>query len=167
VNSKITRIVSRVTSRTWVGMPLCRNEEWHNVNISTTKQILLTALTLRSFPTSFQPILAKFLTSRKNIQKDAEKIHSYLMPLIKERRIHSNKNLLTCDEDILEWMTTLAEGSEQATTDLATRYVFSVIGSLYTVSAGLVDCLYDLAEKQEYINILRLEASQVLAEDNK
>ncbi|KAJ2994194.1 hypothetical protein NUW58_g1622 [Xylaria curta] len=58
-----------------------------------------------------------------------------------------------------------AEGEERSPKNLATRYIFTVIGSLYTVSAGLVDCLYDLTAHPEYIQPLRDEVRQAVAEE--
>lgn len=65
----------------------------------------------------------------------------------------------------MQWMMDAAEGEERDAENLATRYVFSIIGSLYTVSAGLVDCLYDLIARPEYMHELRAELTDALRED--
>ncbi|KAK6605238.1 cytochrome P450 [Botrytis cinerea] len=162
----ITRVISRVTSRTWIGLPLCRDDEWHSTNLATTESIFITALTMRNFPTFLHPLLGILLPSRRNVQRGLKKVQAHLVPVIQERRrLEQEDPLYVKPNDVLQWMMDLANEEEWQAENLATRYVFSVIGSLYTVSAGIVDCLYDLIERPEYLAMLREEAEKVLQED--
>ncbi|KAH8655096.1 cytochrome P450 [Tricladium varicosporioides] len=168
LNNIMTRVISRMTSRTWIGDPLCRNDDWHSTNLSTTEQIFITALALRLAPRFLQPFFHRLLPSRLKLRKGIEKVHSYLIPII-----HRRQHLHQYDEkppesphDVLQWMIDLADEDEKEPQDLATRYVFAVIGSLFTVSSSLVDCLYDLIEQQGMISKLRIEAESVLSEDS-
>ncbi|KAF4635644.1 hypothetical protein G7Y89_g2444 [Cudoniella acicularis] len=169
LNNIMTRVISRMTSRTWVGNPLCRNDDWHSTNLSTTEQIFHTALALRVVPSSLQPFLHCLLPSRMKLRRGLEQIHSYLIPIILQRQ-----RSLQCDErppesphDVLQWMIDLADQEQNKPQNLATRYVFAVIGSLFTVSSGLVDCLYDLTENPEMTRVLRIEAQSVTSGDSE
>lgn len=67
---------------------------------------------------------------------------------------------------MIQWMLDAADSEEERNTvNLATRYVYAVIGSLFTVSAALVDCVYDLVAYPEHIAPLREEVERVLKED--
>ncbi|KAI1464315.1 cytochrome P450 [Daldinia caldariorum] len=166
-NVVMTRIISRLTSRTWVGFPLCRNEDWHSDNIYTTSQIFLTALILKCLPGVLHPIVGPVLPTRRKLRQGLKRVHSYLIPLIEERRRQAREGSegYLKPEDVLQWMIDEAEGDERSAQNIATRYVFSVIGSLYTVSAGLIDCLYDLVVHPEYLEPLREEVRHVLEDD--
>jgi Cytochrome P450 len=87
-----------------------------------------------------------------------------LIPVINERR----KILAeggTLDEDIITWMMELANEKEYPAENLAQRYIYTIIGSMHTVTAAVVDTIYDLCARPEYIPELREEVEQVLAED--
>lgn len=166
MNTVMTRVISRLTSRTWVGGELARNNAWHTANIETTQQIFLTALVLKCVPGVLRPLVASLLPTRRKLKKCIERVQSYLVPEI-ERRILQMKEQGRDDapEDVLQWMLETGTKEEREPSNLATRYVFAVIGSLFTVSAGLVDCLYDLTAHPEYLEPLREEVQQALAEE--
>ncbi|KAI0474456.1 cytochrome P450 [Xylaria cf. heliscus] len=157
----------RVTSRFWVGFPLCRNEEWHTANIYTTSRIFYTALILKCLPVFLHGIVVPLLPFKRQLQHGLDRVFSHLIPLIKDRiRQRSGEDpSKQCAEDVLQWMIDAAEGEEKSPENLALRYVFTIIGSLYTVSGGLVDCLYDLTAYPEYISPLRDEVRQALASE--
>lgn len=107
------------------------------------------------------------LPMRRKLQQGLDQIRSFLVPLIEERRrreIEEGEGYEKA-EDVLQWMMDGAEGEEWEAENLATRYAFAVIGSLFTVSAGLVDCIYDLTARPEYLEPLRQEIRKTLEED--
>ncbi|KAK4174301.1 cytochrome P450 [Triangularia setosa] len=161
-----TRIISRLTTRVWVGKELSRNNTWHTDNIWTTENIFITALLLRFVPPVLHPVLGACLPTRRRIREGIRKVQSYLVPLIEERRRRQAQHgaALEPEEDVLQWLMDGASEEESPAENLAERYVYSVIGSLYTVSGALTDCLFDLAEHPEYVEPLRQELRQTLAE---
>lgn len=166
MNLIMTRVISRLTSRTWVGQELARNDAWHTANIETTEQIFITALILKCLPGFLRPVVLPLLPSRKKLRKCIERVHSFLVPEIERRLARMNKgNGADEPEDELQWMLEAGTEEEREPSNLATRYVFAVIGSLFTVSAGLVDCLYYMTAHPEYLEPLREEVQQVLAEE--
>ncbi|KAI1273002.1 cytochrome P450 [Xylaria sp. FL0933] len=164
LNTIMTRIISRLTSRTWVGLPLCRNEDWHSANVYTTSQIFYTALMLKCLPVFLHSAVGALSPTRRKLKQGLRRVASHLIPLIEMRKSQKSGEGLSekCPEDVLQWMIDTAEGEEQSPENLALRYTFTVIGSLYTVSAGLVDCMYDLAAHPEYMQLLRDEVRQAL-----
>lgn len=170
----MTRIISRLTSRTWVGSSLSRDDGWHSANLYATANIFYTALILKCLPSFLQPVVGRLLPTRWRLQHGLRRVQAYLVPMIEERkrrypypqdREGDDADADDRPQDVLQWMLDAAEGEECESVNLATRYVFSVIGSLYTVSAGLVDCVYDVIARPEYLDSLRDEVRRVLAED--
>ncbi|KAK3367922.1 cytochrome P450 [Podospora didyma] len=160
----MTRLISRLTSRVWVGKELSRNNEWHTVNIATTENIFITALALRCLPPALHPVVAAVIPTRRRIRQGMGRVQSFLVPVIKERRRRQAEEgkLYEKPDDVLQWLMDGASDEEQAADNLAARYVYSVIGSLYTVVGALVDCLYDVSEHPEYRVPLQQEVGQAL-----
>ena len=68
-------------------------------------------------------------------------------------------------EDVLQWMMDLADEKEEQPENLATRYIYAILGSLFSVSGSIKDTLYDVCARPEYISSLREEIEQALTED--
>lgn len=170
LNDVMTRVVSHLTAATWVGGDLARNEEWHKANAETTANIFTLAIALKVLPAFLQPLAAPVLPMKKKLDGGLERVHAFLVPLIEERKRLVERNEKEKEkekpEDMIQWMLDAAESEqERDTVNLATRYVYAVIGSLFTVSAALVDCVYDLVAYPEHIAPLREEVERVLKED--
>ncbi|KAF8154353.1 hypothetical protein K438DRAFT_361398 [Mycena galopus ATCC 62051] len=71
VVSTVTQIISRITTRVFVGLPLCRNKEYldltngHNIRVFAASQIL------RICPDFLKPIIAPIITTRKSAVRHA------------------------------------------------------------------------------------------------
>ena len=96
------------------------------------------------------------------------RIHSLLIPVINKRR----EKEATMDEsyekptDVIQWMMDLANEKESPAENLATRYVYTIIGSMHTVTSAIKDTLYDICARPEYVDPLREELEHVLREDS-
>ena len=71
------------------------------------------------------------------------------------------------EEDVITWMMELASENESPAENLAQRYIYTIISSMHTVTAAVVDTVYDLCARPEYIEPLREEIAQVLLEDSE
>jgi cytochrome P450 len=69
------------------------------------------------------------------------------------------------DEDIITWMMELANDDEYPAENIAHRYIYTIIGTMHTVTAAVVDTIYDLCDKQDYIKPLREEVLQAMKEE--
>lgn len=68
-------------------------------------------------------------------------------------------------EDIIQWMMDLANEQETDAANLASRYVYTILGSMHTVRSAIIDTLYDICAHPEYLQPLRDEIGQALRED--
>ncbi|KAL1862626.1 hypothetical protein Daus18300_008423 [Diaporthe australafricana] len=163
LNDVMTRVISHLTARTWVGRDLARNEEWHTANLETTASVFTLAVALKLLPAFLQPVVAPLLPMKGKLGRGLRRVRAFLVPLIEERKALGEGD--ERPDDMIQWMLDAAEGEERDTVNLATRYVYAAIGSLFTVSAALVDCVYDLAAYPEHLAPLREEVERVLKED--
>ena len=164
-NLVILRIVSRITARVFFGLELCRDTNWLELNIQTVEEIFATAVILRHLPPLLHPFLYVCIPSYWKLRKCTKRIHEYLVPLINERRRVEAAGSYKKPEDVLQWMMDLAKGKEREPEDLTNRYIFTIIGSMHTVTSAVVDSMYDLAGRPEYTLPLREELEIALHED--
>jgi cytochrome P450 len=92
-----------------------------------------------------------------------KRIHGFLVLLINERRQRQAKGE-KLDEYIMTWMMELANDAEYPAENIAQRYIYTIIGSMHTVTAAVVNTVYDLCERPDYVEPLRQEVAQVLEE---
>lgn len=164
----MTRVVSRMASHVWFGdNPMCRDEVWTALNMEVIENICFVALIFKALPGILHPILGRILPQKRKLWRSMDRVHSYVVPLIEERRKQEalQGESYSKPNDMLQWFMDDAGEDEQDPTGLSMRYIFAVLGSLYLVSNAMVDVLYDLTAHPEYVEPLREEVRQVLAED--
>ena len=158
--------ITRATARMFVGFPLCRNEDWLSLNMSIVRDIILTLIIMRNFPPWLCPLIGVCIPSRRKIRRSLRRITLILTPMIEERRLKEKTQGSAYEkpEDVIQYMMDLANEKESNPEAIATRYVFTILGSMHIVMEGLVDTLYEIIARPEYLIPLRTEMEQVLTE---
>ncbi|KAL8923013.1 MAG: hypothetical protein Q9208_004825 [Pyrenodesmia sp. 3 TL-2023] len=166
-NTVILRIVSRITLRTFVGKPLCRNEELLRLNCQIVEQIFTTMVIMRLFPLFLHPLIARLLPPYWRIRRVKARIVAIVAPMIRDRRRLQSASDESAEkpEDVIQWMMELAKGDESDAENIATRYIYAVLGSLFSVSGAIKDTLYEISARPGYAASLREEIGAALAED--
>ena len=161
-------MVSRLTARIFVGFPLCRNEKWLSINAGIVEELFKTMFVLRLFPPMFHPIVSVLLPFQWRLWSYLRQIHSLLIPMIEQRRDSGKEELGIYEkpQDIIQWMMDLANEQESDPANLASRYVYTILGSIHTVRGAIIDTLYDIcAHQDEYLQPLRIEMEQAIRDD--
>ena len=96
------------------------------------------------------PVVGALLPSRRNLQRCTKRIHEFLVPLVNDRRQRQARGD-ELEEDIITWMMELANDDEYPAENIGQRYIYTIIGSMHTVTAAVVNTIYDLCDKQAYI----------------
>ncbi|KAL9013477.1 MAG: hypothetical protein Q9173_001833 [Seirophora scorigena] len=164
-NTIILRIVSRITLRTFVGLPLCRNEELLRLNCQIVEHIFTTMVIMRLFPLFLHPVIARLLPPYWHIQRIKARIVAIVAPMIRHRQSSAEKSDHKPPEDVLQWYIDLAKPEEAHPDNIATRYIYAVLGSLFSVSGAVKDTLYEMCARPECVAPLREEISAALQED--
>ncbi|KAF8825453.1 hypothetical protein HHX47_DHR7000510 [Lentinula edodes] len=76
------QIVGRTANRFFVGLPLCRDSDWLDLNTNFAVEVFISAMIINLFPSFLKPIAGRFLTRMPSSMKRATK---HLAPIIKER----------------------------------------------------------------------------------
>ncbi|KAF7360043.1 hypothetical protein MVEN_00732100 [Mycena venus] len=157
------QVVARTSNRLFVGLPLCRDPEYLQLNIDYTVTIFTRGQMIGLMPNFLKPILAPLFSTRKSSLRHALK---FLGPLIDERLEKENEygnDWPGRPNDLISWLLDLAEGEERTTPALALRVLATNMAAIHTSSTTLTAALYDLAVHPEHILPMREEAERVIA----
>ncbi|KAF8154349.1 cytochrome P450 [Mycena galopus ATCC 62051] len=159
----VTQIISRITARVFVGLPLCRNKEYldltsgHNIRVFAASQIL------RICPDFLKPIIAPIITTRKSAVRHALTL---LGPMIEERleiEREVGRDWPDRPNDLVSWLLDFAEGDNR-TPEALVRRILTLNLAAHNTWMSMTAALYDLAKYPEYVLPLREEAERVVAE---
>ncbi|KAJ7629833.1 cytochrome P450 [Mycena rosella] len=130
----LMQIVARTSNRLFVGLPLCRDKEYLDLNINYTVSVFTRGQIIRLFPEFLKPLVAPLLSSRKSSLRHALK---FLGPLIDARladeRAHGPE-WAERPNDLISWLLDLATGEERTTPALALRVLITNMAAIHTSS---------------------------------
>lgn len=167
INSKLLRIVAKVSGRIFIGPELCRSEEYIDAAINYTIDIMTAqrAITMlspwkRMFKASSLPEV-KALHARERAAKD------YLRPIIKQRERAAREDPdYQKPDDLLQWV--LDDGQikygQQGEQELAGIQLGLTFAAIHTTSMTTTNAFYNIAATPEIIPELREEIRSVLNE---
>ncbi|KAJ6612093.1 cytochrome P450 [Mycena sp. CBHHK59/15] len=145
---EIMKVVARTSNRLFVGLPLCREQEYLDLAIDYTVAIL-----------------GPLISTRKSSMRHALK---FLGPMIEERLAKDNeqgRDWPGRPNDLISWLLDIAEGPERTAPALTLRVLATNMAAIHTSSMTLTHALYDLTTYPDHILPMREEAERVVAEE--
>ncbi|KAF9458999.1 cytochrome P450 [Collybia nuda] len=162
----LTRIVCRVNHRVFVGLPLCRNTSYCNINIENTTNIIVGAAILNLFPKFLKPVIGRLMSKVTGTQR---RLLVHLKPLIEERKRlieEFGPSYPDKPNDMLTWLMDAAPpGLERTSESFVLRLLTVNFAALHSTSMTLTHAMYYLAAQPESIRILRTEIESFLDKD--
>ncbi|KAI6098493.1 cytochrome P450 [Pisolithus sp. B1] len=152
----VREIVCRVSNRTFVGLPLCRDADWIDLNSRFAIDLATDANILKMFPMFLVPLVSKILP---NTAASIRRAMKHLDPIIKERlSCMRERGDDWCDKpnDVLQWL--IDEKQESSTKQLTLRVLTINFASIHTFAQAL----YNLAAHPQYVQPLREEVEAVI-----
>lgn len=157
------KIISRATNRVYVGIPLCRNEEYLDSLINFAVDIIFDMMILDLTPKFLRP-LVNLLLCRRN--KTLVIVMKHVGPIFEERRQQINDGKWKNSDqakpnDVFQW---ILEAAPPGTSihDMTMSLIFLNVASLHTTSITLIHVLFDLAANPSYQTPLRDEIEEQL-----
>ncbi|KAL4251285.1 cytochrome P450 family protein [Abortiporus biennis] len=137
-------IVARVSSRAFVGLPLCRNMDYLNIAIYHTIAISEARNQFTLLPEIFKPVAAPFINERIDMLKEY------------------GENWADKPNDMLMWIleTGLSRGADLR--EIVEMLLATDFAAIHTSSNSFAHALYHLAANPEYIQPLRDEVESVI-----
>ncbi|KAF8899435.1 cytochrome P450 [Infundibulicybe gibba] len=139
--STFTQIVCRAMNRSFVGLPLCRNQDYCDINIQFLK-----------------PLAGRAFTRISGLRR---RVLRHLRPLIEERRKHMEEYGTASNGEnanMIDWlMDAAAPGLTQTPESLALRMLNINFVALHSTSMTFTHALFHLASRPQYAVLIREE----------
>ncbi|KAJ6619801.1 cytochrome P450 [Mycena sp. CBHHK59/15] len=157
-----TRIICRSSNRVFVGLPLCRDEDYCQLASQFSTNVLVCGPMIKFLLPAFLRPLAGAVF--KAVFRHHKRILGHLLPLIEQRKQRRYElGAEKIQNDMLTWlMDTAPVGHEYSADSLAMRMLNVNFVAVHTTSKTFTHALYHLASKPSYIPILRAEAQNYL-----
>ncbi|KAK7021886.1 hypothetical protein VNI00_017175 [Paramarasmius palmivorus] len=155
----VLNIVCRTTNRMFVGLPLCRDSDWMDLNIFFTVNVFARASIINLFPIALQPIVGWMITPRPSSLRRAIR---HLKPLFDEQFGEDGNEGQNVDpskqqNNLLLWLWKEAKGEQRTLEDLAMRVLSVNVAAIHTTSMAFTNALYYLAADPKLAEMLREE----------
>ncbi|KAL1677468.1 cytochrome P450 [Schizophyllum commune] len=162
--ASMTEVICRVTSRVFVGLPLCRDPKYVALCTGFARQAVRAIIILSITPPFLRPLVARVIW---HVQGTVTRMENFLRPLASERseegRDSMAKNEFVRINDLIMWLMKEDNGGEKDKLhDLALRLIASNFAAIHTTSMTFTHALYDLAAHPEYANYLRMEIQEMV-----
>ncbi|THU78323.1 cytochrome P450 [Dendrothele bispora CBS 962.96] len=162
----IMKVVCRTTNRLFVGLPLCREPDWIDLNIQFTVKVFGSASIINLFPSVLKPIVGTLLSPRAQATRRARRHIGHVIQERMDQEDQYGKHWAGKPNDLISWLLDENPGGEYRTVnDLLMRLLNINMAAIHTTSMSFSQVLYWLAVQPDHvIKELREEIESVTKE---
>ena len=159
------QLIALLSSRTFVGLPLCRDQRWLDIMIQYTILTKAAAREMWSYPHLLRPIIQRFKSKSRDLEKQRKDAAALVKPILEERLSSLKRPDFKPPNDMMQWVLHNCTPAERANIDFLVQQQLTLgIVSIHTTAHNLTHCIFDLAKHPEYIQPLRDEFMPLLKE---
>ncbi|KAK0196192.1 cytochrome P450 [Armillaria mellea] len=161
------QIICRASNRMFIGLPLCRNQEYLDLNINHVINAFNCAYVLNLLPDFLKPIVAFFTTPRRRaVAKAEEFLGQNIRERLHQEDVHG-KDWPGKPNDMLSWLLDAGKGVKERRTvrELSIEMLGVNIGAIHTTTTAFTNALFVLAAHPECVEILRTEVESVTKDE--
>ncbi|PSK42017.1 Cytochrome P450 52A13 [Elsinoe australis] len=140
----MSRVASIMSGRTFVGLPLSRQEDWVEATVNYTTGVSKAWMILRMIPWPIRFFGAPFLPQVRVLKQRRAINETKFAPVIEEKRIGLKKDKKIPGGDMLEWFISQYSHPPNAQ-DLGRDQLLTTFASIYYLSNALPYIIFDLA----------------------
>jgi len=158
-------VICATSNRVFVGAPLCRDQDYLNLNLNFTVNVIKNATILTMFPKPLRPVVARVIS---NLPSQIRKQEEFIRAMVKERFARMEEFGENWDDkpnDMLMWLMSDAKGVERSVEGLARRLLVINFAAIFTTSLSFTSAFYHLLSNPEYIEPLRHDIETAVAEE--
>ncbi|PWW77974.1 cytochrome P450 [Tuber magnatum] len=164
----VHRIIARINGRIFIGLPLCRNEDWLTMSITFTGVVFRAIEKLAGVPKLIRPLYSYTRNLVKDINWHKRKARSLLDPIIHKRLeeeslAEENGAVYRKHNDVLQWFTDHVMPEHRTVEALTEMQLHLSMASVHTTTLYFLNAILDLAEHQECIQPIREEMEAVIS----
>ncbi|KAM5541332.1 hypothetical protein V8D89_004886 [Ganoderma adspersum] len=159
------KIVARASNRAFVGLPLCRNEEYLALAIDFAAGFMQDSMAALFIPGFLRPIILPFISKVKH---DADRTVPHLQPIVDERMAAFEalgEGWSDKPNDVLQLILDKAIAKGEAVSIITQRLLILNFAAIHTSSHVVSHVLYHLAENPELLPPLREEIQACISSD--
>jgi cytochrome P450 len=163
----ILHLVARLTSRVFLGKPLCRNEQWLDVAKNYTVDCVIAAQKMRAVPAIIRPIYYWFIEECNRLRSHVRKARELIAPGIELQKKRAQQSLAAGgkqpppqSEDAIGWMYSVAQGKD---IDYVAGQLSLTLAAVHTTTGALTYALIDLCINPEAVSPLREEVVAIIS----
>ncbi|KAJ7067797.1 cytochrome P450 [Mycena amicta] len=165
VQTTIQQVICRTSNRLFVGLPLCRNPDYLNINFEFTISVVMAAHMINIMPGFLRPILGPRISPLKRYLRRAEQHLTKLVTGRVEMELEYGNDYPGRPNDLISWLLDVAEGEERTIPFLVQRILVINFGAIHTSANTFSHALLDLAAFPESVEELREEAEKIVAQE--
>ncbi|KAH8198925.1 hypothetical protein TruAng_006886 [Truncatella angustata] len=162
----ILHLVARLSSRVFLGMPLCRNERWLEIAKNYTVDGFTASFLLRMVPSILRPVAYWLIPQCRSCRSAVRDAHKIIDPEV-ERRVKAVDEALARGEkpkktaDAIGW---LHEVSRGRVVDYVSAQLSLTLAAIHTTTETTAQAVFDLCQYPEVVEELRREVIAVIGE---
>jgi cytochrome P450 len=168
-------MISRISNRMFVGLPLCRNEDFLKHNNAFAIDVITATALMPFFPKFLHPIVGHLMCLPNHYHYWKTRKHT--LPVIKQRladieeKERNPDSKLEIPDDYITWHIQVAKAdgkTKELEPEMISRFIMPIeFAAIHTTSLTLSMCLFDLFStdpSKGFVQGLREEAQRVFAE---
>ncbi|KAI7778657.1 hypothetical protein LA080_001892 [Diaporthe eres] len=169
VQSMFLPIISRLTTKIFLGTKFMDNPDWQYLNTSYVKDVHSAVQRLNALPPFIRPIAHWFLPECRKIRAEVNQARALIRPEVdrrmEEMRKHGGPRRRVLDS--VDWFIASMKGKEDTKFDLAVAEISLAMAAIHTTTRTAIGLMRDLLAHPGYIQDLRDECVEVLKETGK
>ncbi|EUC34585.1 hypothetical protein COCCADRAFT_93127, partial [Bipolaris zeicola 26-R-13] len=157
------RIISFVSGRVFIGLPMSRDERWLKSTIEFTVDTFLGGKKLSEYPRVFWPILEYVLPELRRVRWHYKNVKNLLQPLLEARLQDMEDPDFKRPKDMLQWGIDNSNGNERNIWWQTMFHLKISVAAIHSTGISLYHILFDIAALPDTHEILRQEIADVEA----
>ncbi|KAJ7781594.1 cytochrome P450 [Mycena metata] len=161
----VMQVICRTGNRLFVGLPLCRNVDYLNLNFDFTISVVMAAQMINILPGFLRPILGPWMSP---LPKYLRRANQHLGVLVTERlqmEEEQGNAYPGRPNDLISWLLDIAEGEERTVPALVQRILVINFGAVHTSANTFTHALFNLAAFPASVPEMREEVDRIVKEE--
>lgn len=178
----LLNVISLVSGRAFVGLPLSRDPEWTEATINFTRDVIAAMVSVRRLPAFLRPLVSPWLPELRNLMAYRDFAATKMAPQVNTiLAAHRGKvkGISSLDDDeaesaaisgnfnLVHWMIGQFKDPEKANAmELGRQQMTAAFAAIHPIGMATSYAVFDLAAYPQYMGELRAEIEAVVAEEN-
>lgn len=167
VKQNVLDMVTRLSSRVFLGKDLCRNERWLQIAKDYTIDSFIGARLLRLVPSVFRPVVHWVMPHCIRLRKEYADANKLILPEVERRKERAEKAIAAGGKppktaDTIGWMYEIARGRK---VDYVAAQLSLTMAAIHTTTEAITQALLDVCANPGVVQPLREEVIAVVGAD--